>query len=170
MRRSSQGLLRKGAKSYLGALAAIEAFEKEAKHVCRDVYDDHKVRLVRKLRLRNAICEDHHNEENFELGVSQDTKSGSETFYVYLKWGETEDGALGIFACVSFEFSTRDDRDRAYKRLSKRPTISIQSYDDGDWPELRSRRSVSDISSCAETLGEMVKAWLACWPDNRTSK
>jgi hypothetical protein len=169
MTRSSQGLLRKGAKSYLDALAAIEAFEKEAKHVCRDVYDDHRVRLVRKLGLKDAVCEDHHNKQNFELGVSQDTKSGSESFYVYLKWDETEDGALGIFACVSFEFSTRDDRDRAYKRLNKRPTISIQSYDDGD-PELRSQRRLTELSSCAETLGEMVKAWLACWPADRRLK
>jgi hypothetical protein len=65
--------LSEGSKSYLDALAAIEAFEGQVRGVCKDVYEKYKQQLVSKMGIKDTACEDHDNKNPAnryaELGV-----------------------------------------------------------------------------------------------------
>lgn len=54
--------LNEGAKSYVDALAAIEAFEEKVRSVCRDVYEKYRPQLVSKVGLEDEDCEDYDGE------------------------------------------------------------------------------------------------------------
>jgi hypothetical protein len=164
--------LNEGAKSYIDALAAVEAFEGKVRRVCKDAYEKYKPELVSKMGLKDAVCKDHDNTDpangSAELGVLQSTKSGREWFYVYLKWDGAKDGSPEISACVSLEFIKRSDRDD-YARLLPR-TSSIKCDDDDDGYYLWSHKNLTDLSSCSETFYELLDEWLACWPAGRRLK
>jgi hypothetical protein len=166
---TTAGFLIEGAKSYIDALVAITAFESAVRAVCKDVYDKYKPQLVSRIGLEDAQCEDHENKqpENrlAELGVRQDSPSGRESFYVYLKWDGTKDGAPEISAELCLEFSKKSDRNDYAKLLRKLP--SRQLSDDSGSPYLWSSKKLSDLSSCAEALDELLNEWLACWPAGR---
>ena len=158
--------LNEGSKSYIDALAAVKAFEKAVCGACKGVYDKYKPQLVNTIGVKDAHCDDYaintEPENRFaELGVRQDSPSKRETLDIYLMWDDTEDGTSAITACVSLGFSTRAERNEYARLLRNIP--SLESGDD-PWPYLCSSKRLSDISSCAETLGELVSEWLACWP------
>lgn len=96
--------LSEGAKSYIDALAAIEAFEGKVRGICKDAYDKYKRQLVSKLGLKDTHCKDHDNnspaDRYAELGVMQSTESGHEWLYVYVRWDDAKDGAPKMSACV----------------------------------------------------------------------
>ncbi|MGO9011010.1 MAG: hypothetical protein ACLQPN_12985 [Bryobacteraceae bacterium] len=159
--------LNEGAKSYVDALAAIEAFEEKVRSVCRDIYEKYRPQLVSKVGLEDEDCEDYDGEFDranryAELGVFQESPSRRETFYVYLRWDGTEDVAPEISACVNLEFSTKGDRNGYAKLLRTIP--SIQFGDDASYPYLWSSRKLTDLSTCTETLGGLLSEWLAGWP------
>jgi hypothetical protein len=164
--------LSEGAKSYIDALAAIEAFEKMACSKCRGVYEKYKPQLVGRMGIKDASCEDHDDNKDpangfAELGVRQATKSGREDLFVYLQWEVAEDGAPEISACVMLEFSTRDDRNKWAKLLRK--SLSIRPGDE-DGHYLWSQKHLRDLSSCAEAFHELLDEWLASWPAGRRLK
>jgi hypothetical protein len=81
--------LNEGANSYIDALTAIKAFENAVCQICGEVYDRHKPQRVSKVGLKDAHWRDHNNIQPAhrfaELGVCQDSPSGRETIYVYLR-------------------------------------------------------------------------------------
>lgn len=164
--------LREGAKSYIDALAAIEAFEKEVCAVCRGVYEKYKPQLVSKMGLKDAGCEHYDNKEPAdrfaELGVWQSTKSGRAWFYVYIRWDGAKNGPPEISACVSLDFFKKSDRNDYAKLLRKIP--SLQPGDDGSNYYLWSHENLRDLSSCGETIRRLLDKWLACWPAGRRLK
>jgi hypothetical protein len=162
--------LNEGAKSYIDALTAVEAFEGKVRRVCKEAYEKYKPELVSKMGLKDAVCKDHNNKDPAngcaELGILQSAKSGREWFYVYVMWDGTKEGAPEISACVSLEFSKKDDRDDHAKSLPR--TSSITRGDDGNY--LWSHKNLSDLSSCPETFCKLLDEWLACWPAGRRLK
>ena len=165
--------LSEGAKHYVDALAAVDAFEKVVHGVCRDVYKKYQTELARKIGLKDAECEVHDENKDpanryAELGVWQSSKSRREWFYVYVKWEDTKDGAPEISACVSLDFSKRGDQNEYAELLRKIP--SIQSGVDGSSYYLWSQKELSDLSMCEETLYKLLDEWLACWPKGRRLK
>jgi hypothetical protein len=165
----STDFLDDGSKSYLDALAAIKAFETAVRGICGAVCDKHKPQLVGKIGLEDAEWHDHDNpapEDRFaELGVYQNSPSGRETLYVYVRWDGDQVGAPKILAEVSLEFSTRNDRNDYGKLL--REVSSIRPGDDSDYPYLWSSKTLTNLSKCAEVLDELLNEWLACWPAGR---
>ena len=166
---TTAGFLIEGAKSYIDACSAIEAFEKVVCGVCKDVYDKYKPQLVANMGLEDEECVDHVNkkpEDRFaELGVCQDSPSRRETLYIFLLWDGVNDSAPEISACVCLEFTTKGDRN-VYAKLLRRIS-SIRPTDDSSYPGLQSSKKLSDLSSCAETLDELMREWLLCWPAGR---
>lgn len=163
--------LSEGAKSYIDALSAIEAFEGLARGACKAVYEKYKPQLVSKMGIRDADCHDHDNKDDLangiaELGVWQTTTSGREWLYVYLMWKVAKDGAIEVSACVSIQFSTKNDRNKCAELLRNSP--SIQPGDAGYY--LWSQRNLSDLSSCTEAFCSVLDEWLACWPAGRRLK
>jgi hypothetical protein len=164
--------LREGASSYIEALAAIKAFEKAVCVACRDVYDKYKPQLLSQVGLKDGPCEDYTDnrepENRFaELGVRQDSPSGRETLDIFLMWEDSKDGVSTVSACISLGFTTKAERNDMQKLLR-----SIPSIKSGDlpWPYLWSSKELTDLSSCVETLGELLNEWLACWPIERKLK
>ena len=166
---ASKGFLVEGAKSYFDALGAIEAYERAVCNVCKSVYDKHKQQLVNKIGLIDAPCEDHENKQSedgfVEVGVCQDSESGRNTLYMYLRWDATKDVVPEITAEVCLEFSKKGDRNDYAKLLRKIP--SIQLSDESDYPLLWSSQKLSNLSLCAEALDELLRELLACWPAGR---
>lgn len=163
--------LSEGAKNYIDALTAIKAFEDLARGICGDVYEKYKPQLVTKMGFKDADYDDHNNKDPAngiaEIGVWQTAKSRREWLYVYLMWEVVKDGATEISACVMLEFSTRNDRNKWAKLLRQSP--SIQPGDVNGYC-LWSRKTLSDLSSCAEAFYIVLDEWLACWPDGRKLK
>ncbi|MGO9228293.1 MAG: hypothetical protein ACLQKA_03645 [Bryobacteraceae bacterium] len=169
---TKEAFLSEGAKSYIDALAAIEAFQRAACAACKVVCDKYRPELASKMGLADADCEDH--DKNIdpanryaELGVWQKSPSGREWLYVYLMWDDAKNGEPEISACVSLEFSRKIDREGYAKSLRAIP--SIQSGED-DGYYLLSSRKLGDLSSCAETLDQLLSEWLECWPAGRKLK
>lgn len=156
--------LSEGAKSYIDALAAVDAFEKNVQSVCREVYEKYKTQLASTMGLENDACEDHEYKDPAnrfaEIGVLQSSPSERESLYIYVMW----DGAPDISACVSLEFSKKSDRNDAYRRLRRNPACSIEPNDDSPYPGLWSRKTQNDPSAWAETLDALLNEWLGCWP------
>jgi hypothetical protein len=113
------------ATTYIDALTAIKAFENAVCHICGEVYDKYKPHLVRKIGLEDAHWRNHENidlaHRVAELGVCQDSPSGRETLYVYLRWDGSKDGVPDISAAISVEFSKKGNRNE-YAKLSASPT------------------------------------------------
>jgi len=165
-------ILDEGANSYLDALAAIEAYQKEVRNVCRHAYDKRKPDLVSKIGLENASCVDFTYPEPgemekpyAELGVRQNSPSARETLYVYLMWDGDAGGAPEISACVSLEFSRNDDRGNWAAKLGGSPSIRR-----GENKDLCSSKKLSDLTSCAEALGELLNEWIEFWPVGKRLK
>lgn len=160
----------KGARSYLDALGAIEAYERAVCEICRSVYVKRKPELVKIIGLADEACENH--DENTEpksgfaeLGVCQNTASNNSTLYVYLRWDATTTAVPGISAEVALEFTRKRDRDEFAKLLRKIP--SLQSSDESDYPILWSSKKLDDLSSCAEALDGLLREFVECWPAGR---
>ena len=157
--------LSEGAKSYIDALAAIEAFEGKVRGICREAYDKYKPQLVSKLGLKDTHCNDHDNnspaDRYAELGVWQSTESGHERLYVYVRWDDAKDGAPQMSACVMLEFPKKSDWNHYAELLRKIP--SIKPGNDAGY-SLWSRKNLSDLSSCAETFCNLLDEWLQWWP------
>jgi len=160
--------LTEGAKSYVDALAAIEAFEQQVRGVCEDVYKKYRLPLVSKIGLKDEDCGDHDNKQpanrNVELGVLQNSPSGREVFYIYIMWDGAKDGAPELSACVSLQCYKKSDRNEYAELLRRIP--SIQSGDDNGY-YLWSQKTLNDLSSWAETFDKLLDEWLACWPAKR---
>ena len=169
---TTESFLIDGAESYIDALAAIKAFEKAVCDVCEDVYNKYKPQLVSEMGLQGTPCEDHvenSEPENryAELGVWQNSPNRRETLYVYLRWDGDKDGAPEISAFVCLEFTKKSNRDEYARLLLKIPSFL---RGDGSFPYLWSSKKLSDLSSYAEKLDELLKEWLECWPADQKLK
>src|SRR5690349_3922499 len=137
---TSEAFLNAGAKSYIDALAAIEAFQNRVCRVCKRVYDDNQTQLVRVMGFDRLPCENYkypEPEERFaELGVKKRTPEGH-TFYLYLHWNEAESGEQNVSACVSLDFVNNRDRDDFYKKLHGDPACRIERGEDASYIWLR---------------------------------
>jgi hypothetical protein len=170
---TTSSFLVEGANSYFDALGAIKDYERTVCKVCRSVYEKHKLDLVKKIGLRDAPCEDHDSNRNpekgfVEIGVRQDSVSGRDALYVYLKWDGSKSAAPEISAEVCLEFTTKSDRNDYARWLHNIP--SIQRGDDSDYPSLYSSQKLNDLSSCTEVLDGLLSEWLLCWPAGRKLK
>jgi hypothetical protein len=164
-----------GAATYLDALAAIQAYQQTARHICQSVYKKRQPDLMKVGFVDDGPCEDYTYPEpgdelegpEAELGVCQKSRNGEGGFYVYLRWDGTEAEAPTILAAVSMGFNDRTRRDAYAKQL--RNTSSIEPVDDAEY-SLWSTREVTDLSTCAETLDALLKEWIEHWPAGRKLK
>jgi hypothetical protein len=163
-----------GAASYLDALVAIQAFQKEVRSICRSVYRCKQSDLS-KAGIVDGECRDFTypepgdeiDEPIVQLGVQQRTTTGGRTFYVYLNWDGTEAGAPKIRAEVSLGFDEEADRERCAKRLQDVPAIRCR--DDAHY-SLYSTSDVTDLSMCAKTLDALLEEWIKHWPSGAKSQ
>ena len=170
---TSSHLLCQGARNYIGALAAIGAFEKAVRDACKKAYDKHKPQLTRKFGLKAAELDDYDDGDPadgyVDLGIEKRAQDGRR-FYVYFRWEETDDGEKKILACVSLDFPTKGDRDSVFKKLHRNRACSIEWGDNGSYLWLRKPLKLSDPISCASALSKLLKEWLAEWSASRSRR
>jgi len=120
---SRRDLFLKGAQSYLNAVIAIQALDKEAQDICRKAYARNAASLTSAMGLEPAEPEDARYDGNDDagergvwLGISRPAQAGGCLFYVYFEWLPTE-GDPELSAVVWLDLNGKRFRDELYARL-----------------------------------------------------
>lgn len=159
-------LLALGSKSYLNALAAIEAFEQEVEDLCRGVYQRQEKRLLSQMGLDANECERHTlpspEDREAEIGVLRPAQKGGYSFYIYLWWRESATGSPEVVGAVALDLSTKKLRDDIWNRIHhKNPGCSVKrEVGNYYFLFLTAPINLSTRSSAAETLDQLVSDWL----------
>lgn len=158
-------LLSQGTKSYLDALAAIEAFRQEVETICRSAYRRHETELLKGMGLEAEECErweKNEPEERWaELGIYRSAQEGANRFYIYLSWGEVEDGTPRVEAAVCLDFATLKRRDEVFQSLHRSVGCRVER-DEGEYYNLLLKTPVKldELGGLPDTLDQLVLKWL----------
>jgi len=164
--RPKDDLLALGAKSYLNALTAIEAFDSEVEAICRGVYHRHEARLLDQMGLDPADLDRHTlpspEDREAEIGVCRSAQKGGPLFYIYLWWREDKSGAPEISGAVALDLSTKKVRDDIYERLRRQSPGCRVTRDVGDryFLVLATPIRESELAEIPEILDRLVSEWL----------
>jgi hypothetical protein len=164
-KRAENDLLSQGTKSYLDALAAIEAFRGEVEAACKGVYVRHEAELLKSIGLETEECEryeyDDPEEPLAELGIYRSAQKGANGFYIYLSWTEAEDGAPRVEAAVCLDFVTRKRRDEVFRSLHRSAGCRVER-DEGEYYNLLLNipLKLDELGRLSDTLDQLVLEWL----------
>ncbi len=115
-------LFLKGARSYLDAIIATQAFDRGVQDMCRGAYTRNAPALMSQMGLDPAEpdlykYDEDAGEDGVALGISRPAQKGGCCFYVYLEWLPTEGDQPEVRAVIWLELSGRHVRDELYARL-----------------------------------------------------
>lgn len=163
---TQNSILAVGSKSYLNALAAVEAFEQEVEDLCAGAYRRHEERLLSQMGLDAHECERHSlpspEDREAEIGACRPAQKGGCRFYVYLWWRDSEARSPEVVGAVALDLSTKKLRDDIWNRFhSKNPNCSVER-DVGDYYFLflTAPIDLSTRSGTSEALDQLVSEWL----------
>lgn len=159
--------LAKGAKSYLDALTAVEAFRREVEKICQGAYDRHEKRLLAVMGIGPDECKRYEHSDDLEdreveLGVCRSAGEG-QCFYIYLRWSEAEDGTLEIKAVVCLDLYTKRVRQEILDEIQqKNPGRCVIKKDIGVGYNLAldTPVTVSEPTSVSQTLDDLISEWV----------
>jgi len=162
---SRRDLFLKGSRSYLDAVIAIQAFNKEAQDICRKAYARNAAALISAMGLEPAEPEDDGYDGNDDagecgvwLGISRPAQKGGCYFYIYLEWLPTEGDQPTVSAVVWLDLNGKRFRDELYARLrAKNRTCKVVAEEGSDFWGLQLATPVqpdglADVGAILDTL------------------
>jgi hypothetical protein len=158
----------KGAGSYLGAIVATQAFDKEVQDICRDAYTRNAPALISQMGLDSAEPEPYKYDEDagehgVELGMSRPAQKGGCCFYIYLQWLPAEGDRPEVKAVIWLDLKGRRSRDELYARLrAKSRACKVAAEEGAFWGlELASSLPPERLADASAILDKLVSEWCA---------
>lgn len=156
-------LFLRGAKRYLDALAAVEAFEREVQEICTDVYKRYATDFSKQMGLDAAGCEPYTEprpaERYAEVGVSRPAQKDC-TLCVYLAWDEANSGQVRIRGAITLGLYHKGLRDSLYERFrQENPHCRVEKHETY-MLLLRTEIKPDEIESAGKVLDDLALEWL----------
>lgn len=161
-------LFLRGAPSYLDALAALEAFDQEVEAMCNRAYSRHKDKLLPAMGLSDVGEWERYTDgdpaERWAVaGIYRGTQKAGVNgpcFYIYLRFGDSEDDAGEMLATVWLDFVPKRLRDEVYDQiLRKNPHCGIATNDEDQYYGLVLETPFK-LDDPDETLRKLLSDWI----------